>query len=327
MVSRIIARWMMRGTSPESMQFRQLRYFVKIVEAGSFSRAASIVHVAQPALSQQIAELEARLGVTLLQRSARGVRPTAAGDVLYKEASAILRQLDQLPGLVQSNGGEVVGSVNLGIAASLAPKLVGGIVEECRATLPKVRIRVSDGDSLFLEQRTSSAALDLAILYEDGLTAPLTRAPLFTQKLFLISREPLPDNPRVISLERLARLPLVLPAPTNGRRDLLDRMFTQANQTMNLALEADSLGTEMSAVQNKVGHTVLPIGDISHFGPHTFARPVPIDPPILLTCSIVHSGDLPLTRAAEAVRDCLISFIERRVGEADMPGLEWIASG
>ncbi len=56
------------------MQFRQLRYFVKIVEAGSFSRAAATIHVAQPALSQQIAELEERMGLSLLQRSARGVR-------------------------------------------------------------------------------------------------------------------------------------------------------------------------------------------------------------------------------------------------------------
>lgn len=308
------------------MQFRQLRYFVRIVDAGSFSRAASIVHVAQPALSQQIAELEGRLGVLLLQRSARGVRPTAAGEVLYEKASAILRRLDRLPSLVQSSGSEPVGHVNLGIASSLAAKLVAGVVEECRANLPKVTLRVSDGDSFSLEQRTSSAALDLAIVYEDGLTAPLTRMPLFRQKLFLICSEPLPDNQIAISLEKLAGLPLVLPAPGNGRRDILDRMFADAKLPLNLALEADSLGTELSAVQNKVGYTVLPVCDMSHFGPHTFAKPVPIDPPICLTCSIVQSGDLPLTRAAEAVRDCLIKFIERRVGEIDMPGLEWIAS-
>src|SRR5271156_3834684 len=61
------------------MQLRHLRYFVKIVEAGSFSRAAATIFVAQPALSQQIAELEEQMGVSLLKRSARGVRPTAAG--------------------------------------------------------------------------------------------------------------------------------------------------------------------------------------------------------------------------------------------------------
>jgi DNA-binding transcriptional LysR family regulator len=68
------------------MKLRQLRYFVTIVDAGSFSRAAHVAHLAQPALSQQIADLEEQLGVTLLQRSARGVNATAAGQRLYGEA-------------------------------------------------------------------------------------------------------------------------------------------------------------------------------------------------------------------------------------------------
>lgn len=67
------------------MQYRQLRYFVKIVEAGSFSRAAATIHVAQPALSQQVAELEEKLGLKLLHRTPRGVVPTSAGEVLLKE--------------------------------------------------------------------------------------------------------------------------------------------------------------------------------------------------------------------------------------------------
>ena len=68
------------------MHYRHLFYFVKIVEAGSFSQAARTIHVAQPALSQQIAELEASLGIVLLQRSARGIKPTVAGQKLYEEA-------------------------------------------------------------------------------------------------------------------------------------------------------------------------------------------------------------------------------------------------
>jgi len=95
------------------MQFRQLRYFAKIVDAGSFSRAAATIHVAQPALSQQIGELEGRLGVTLLHRSARGVRPTAAGELLYREACEILHELDNLPGAGRSSSGEAQGTVSL----------------------------------------------------------------------------------------------------------------------------------------------------------------------------------------------------------------------
>jgi LysR family transcriptional regulator, nitrogen assimilation regulatory protein len=307
------------------MQFRQLRYFVKIVDAGSFSRAASVVHVAQPALSQQVAELEERLGVMLLQRSARGVRPTAAGEILYKEASAILHQLDQLPSAIRPDSGEPEGTVSLGFASSLAPKLVGGVLEECRTSLPKVTLRVSDGDSVSLGDRIASSSVDLAVLYEDEFATALTRKPLFRQKMYLISRLPLRDHEGPISLERIAEIPLVLPGAANGRRAKIDRAFEVAKLTPNVVLEADSLASEMWAVRTDVGCTILPVGDMSHFGPHAFAKPVLIEPPIYLICSIAYSAGFPLTNAGEAVRDFLTGFIERRVQQADMPGTEWIA--
>jgi LysR family nitrogen assimilation transcriptional regulator len=305
------------------MQFRQLRYFVKIVEAGSFSRAASVVHIAQPALSQQIAELEQRLGVALLQRSARGVRPTAAGDVLYKEASAILHQLDQLPGVVRSSTGEAEGTVSLGFVSSLAPALVG-FLDECRAAFPKVVIRVSDGDSLSLEGKIASASVDLAILYEDAFATALTRKPLFRQKLFLVSRRPVTGPGKAISLKQVAELPLVLPGVANGRRVLIERVFAEAKLKPNIILEADTLVSEMWSVRNEVGCTILPVGDLSNFGPNAFAQPALIEPPIHLTCSIVYSADFPLTNAGEAVRGALLTFVKQRVGETDMPGAEWI---
>ncbi|MCA6119315.1 LysR family transcriptional regulator [Bradyrhizobium sp. WSM 1738] len=306
------------------MQFRQLRYFVKIVEAGSFSRAATIVHVAQPALSQQIADLEERLGVTLLQRGARGIRPTASGQMLYKEASAILHQLDRLPGIVRSSTGEPEGTVNLGFVSSLAPRLVG-FLEEGRAAFPKVIIRLSDGDSLTLESKIASTSVDIAILYEDAFTTALTRKPLFRQKLFLVSCKPVADRDNFISLERVAELPLVLPGATNGRRVLIERVFAEAKLKPNIVLEADSLVSEMWAARNEVGCTILPVGDLSNFGPDAFARPALIEPAIYLTCSIVYSADFPLTIAGEAVCDFLVDFIERRVRQTDMPGAEWIA--
>ena len=149
------------------MQFRQLRYFVKIVDAGSFSRAAALIHIAQPALSQQIAELEGRLGVSLLHRSARGVRPTAAGEILYREAFAILKQLDQLPGIVRSSNGVAQGTVSVGLASLLGPALVGGFVEACRSGLDKVSLKLAVSDSAALREKLSAQSLDLALVFED----------------------------------------------------------------------------------------------------------------------------------------------------------------
>jgi LysR family transcriptional regulator, nitrogen assimilation regulatory protein len=149
------------------MQLRHLRYFVRIVEAGSFSRAAATIHVAQPALSQQIAELEEELGVSLLHRSARGVRPTAAGETLYREAAAILQQMEQLPGKIRSTGGETEGAVSLGMTSTLAAFLSGPFMEACRTALPQVALRFITGHSLLIASRIEARTLDFGIVFED----------------------------------------------------------------------------------------------------------------------------------------------------------------
>jgi LysR family transcriptional regulator, nitrogen assimilation regulatory protein len=308
------------------MQFRQLRYFVSIVEAGSFSRAATIVHVAQPALSQQVAELEARLGVDLLHRSARGVQPTPAGAILYKEAKALLQQLDQIPDFVRSTSGEAEGAVNLGIAISIMPKLGGRFLEECRSKFPKIAIQLSDGNSPLLERRVSSGELHLAIAFESGLTANVARKPLFRQKLYVISKKPLGDFEDSIELEELSRIALVLPPRGDGRRDMIDQAFASKGLRHRIALEAGSTSSEMWAVRDEIGSTILPVGDMSHFGPNAFAKPIQIQPPLWMTCSIIQSGNLPLTRAAEALQRHLVDFLARRVSALDLPGAEWICA-
>ena len=78
------------------MELRHLRYFVAVAEQLHFRHAAEIVHVAQPALSQQIRQLEEELGVTLLERSHHKVRLTPAGKAFYENAQSILKQADQV---------------------------------------------------------------------------------------------------------------------------------------------------------------------------------------------------------------------------------------
>ena len=145
-----------RGTD-RMMQYRHLHYFVSVVEAGSFSRAASTIHVAQPALSQQIAQLEEQLGVSLLLRSARGVRPTAAGEVLYREASSILKRLQQLPGIVRSGTGAAKGIVRLGMSSTFMTTAPVAFMEQCKASLPNVVLRMAVSDSPTIKRRVTAA--------------------------------------------------------------------------------------------------------------------------------------------------------------------------
>ena len=305
------------------MQFRHLRYFVKVVEAGSFSRAAAAIHVAQPALSQQVGELEERLGFVLLDRSSRGVRPTAAGEIVFREASEILRQLEQLPGIVRSSSGEVEGIVNFGITIALAGGIAGSAVAACKIALPKVTLKFSDGESDELQDRIEAQTLDMALVFEDHFVPNFSRHPIFRQRLYLVAREPLAGCRGVVPLEQVAKLPLVLPPLPRHRRIVIDRAFAEAGLTPNVIAETAGL-SELSAVRSGVGYSIYNAGTFANVYPGAFAEPLLIEPPIFLTCSLVSSSDFPLTHAGEAVKNVLIRFVEDQIAKNMRPGAELI---
>ena len=209
------------------MQYRHLHYFVSVVEAGSFSRAASTIHVAQPALSQQIAQLEEQLGVSLLLRSARGVRPTAAGEVLYREASSILRRLQQLPGIVRTGAGPAKGIVRLGMSSTFLTTAPMAFMEQCKISLPDVVLRMAVSDSPTIKRRVSEHELDLGLVLEDEFAPTFARTPLFRQRLFLI-RHRAASKGTPVQLADLASMPLVLPPAPNMTRTALDQAFAAA---------------------------------------------------------------------------------------------------
>lgn len=307
------------------MQLRHLRYFVKIVEAGSFSRAAATIYVAQPALSQQIAELEEQLGLNLLQRSARGVRPTAAGEVLYHEASSILRQMERLPGIVRSSGGEPEGSVALGMSSTLAGALAGRFIDFCKGALSKVTLKFSVADSEAIKSRVEANNLDLGVVFEDDLVARFLRVPLFRQRLYLIRRAASSITGSAASLKQIAGQPLVLATVPNVTRTLLDRAFVAEGIKPNIVAEADTLSSFLSALRAGIGDTILPKGDLTDVAGNDIAEPVLIEPPLFLTASIISSSDYPLTRAAEAVCNLLLQFVGDYTHKAATPGVDWIA--
>jgi LysR family nitrogen assimilation transcriptional regulator len=306
------------------MQFRQLRYFVKIVEAGSFSRAATTIHVAQPALSQQIAELEERLGVKLLQRSARGVTPTAAGEVLFREASAILHQLDRLPGIVRSSSGEPEGAVSLGLAISLANTLIGPLVRGAQTSLPKVKLKLSDADSRSLEQGVAAHTIDMAVVYEDELVSAFSRRPIFRQRMYLIGSQPAFNTATSASIDDIAKLPLVLPGLPNGRRSLIDRAFAERGFLPNIVAEAETLSSELSAVRSGVAYTILPVANPERFLNDGFVEPLMVEPGLFLTCSVISSSDFPLSHAGEAVRSLVTEYLENELRKMGLMGVEWL---
>ena len=308
------------------MQLRHLRYFVEIVEAGSFSRAAAIIHVAQPALSLQIAELEGEIGVSLLHRGPRGVRPTAAGETLYREAASILRQIEQLPGKVRSTDGVTEGTVDLGMTPTLAAFLAGPFMEACHSAMPRVSLRFMTGHALQIASRLEARALDFALVFapENAHLRGFVRQPLFRQRLFLLGRADTAASGATVSLSELAHRPLaLLPAPDAGR-DGINRAFAAVGLVPVVTVEADTMSGLVAAVESGLGDTIVAIGDVSILPARGALIARPIEPPVYVTASIIFPADAPLSGASDRVRRLLVEFVTRRVADSPHAGAEWI---
>lgn len=307
------------------MQYRHLHYFVHIVEAGSFSQASRTIHVAQPALSLQIAELEASLGVLLLERNARGIKPTAAGQKFYEEASSILRRYRNLPSLVRSSLKEIEGLVSVGMPVSLSTTLVGPFIEGCRTTHSKITLKFTDGNSEFLRDEVKKGRLDLAFVFEDEFFPVVFRQPLFRQNHYLITgRRSAPVAGPTTSLEQVSKIPLVLPGHLNARRVVIDRTFAEAGLPLILAAEAVTVSSELSAVRSGAASTILNLGDMSGFSLDDFAEPVLIEPTFYLTCCIIWSNEFALTLAAESVKGLMIELLREHINKTKRPGAVWL---
>ena len=149
------------------MELRQLRYFVRVVELGSMSRAAIELDVVQSALSQQVARLESELATRLLQRSSKGVAPTEAGLAFFREAQLALRHAEQAARAAQSS--RLSGTVSVGLAPTTASVLGLPLMQAMRARYPDVRLHMVESLSGHLSTMLNARQLDLAVL---GLVMP-----------------------------------------------------------------------------------------------------------------------------------------------------------
>ncbi|MDR3019200.1 MAG: LysR family transcriptional regulator [Delftia acidovorans] len=255
------------------MELRQLRYFVRIVELGSMSRAALDLDMVQSALSQQVSRLESELSTRLLQRTPRGVVPTEAGVAFFREAQLTLRHAEQAVRSAQQ--ARLSGSVSVGLAPTTAAMLGLPMMQAMRARYPDVRLHMVEGMSGHLTDMLNARALDMAVLFDARLHGAQARAggrrwqvhPLIEEELFLIRArghhpEPLPPQ---MALADLAGESLILPTGLHGLRSTLDTAFSQARFTPHVVLEVDSLSMVMAAVDAGLGSTVQPWASMGRY--------------------------------------------------------------
>ena len=301
-----------------SMDLKQLRYFVAIVEEGSLSRAASCIGVAQPSLTQHIKNLENRLGVELLVRSSRGVTATEAGQTLLTHAKFIIAAVAQAKEEVRLAGNEPYGKVSFGLPSSVSMVLSVPLAERVRLELPKVNLRAVEAMSGFIRDWLHDQSIDLGILYDVTALRNMHTRLLMTEDLHFyapLNHWPLKTAPgEPVSLAALSSVELVLPSSNHGLRALIERFCRSHGVQLNVVIEMDSLTQIKMLVSRGSVSTILAPASAQDFVDKNELASAPItDPTITRPVYLVRNPARVSTRADREVENMTVGVIRQLV--------------
>lgn len=306
------------------MDLRQLKYFVKIVEQRSMSRASVELNVAQSALSLQISGLETRLHQKLLIRRSTGVTPTEAGKTLYKHAVAILRQVERATQDVERSASEVSGPASLGLPVVVQDLLAIDLLVAARTRLPQVRLHLAEGMSYLLKEMVLQGRIDMTVTYQFEPSPGIVEQPLFNEMIYLVSPVGSGIKPRDqgMSIAEVAKLPLFLSSRQTGMRRIVQAGLAAHGLTIEPLAEVDSLRTLVDAVETGNAHTILPASALQKQLKSLADRPLVINAlDISRNVVLCTSEHLPLGAAATAVYDVLDNLIREALEDRRWVGI------
>lgn len=295
------------------MELRQLRYYVAIVDHGSLSRAARVLHIVQPALTQQIQLLEEELQAQLLHRSAQGTITTDAGKLFYEHAQAILKQVGDARSAVAQSTTRPTGTVALGIPQSVSAALALPLLTAVRAQYPEISLQLTEELSGNLIEQLKSGRINLAVLFDDGQLHPFIVKPLVEEPMLYITRagSQFALEGSSVSLQQALRAPLILPGMQHGVRPRIERLVRDAGLQIASVIDINSVAILKSALLADMGATILAVAPLQAEIERGELVAQAIDGDVSRTIALCASKNIPLTNAASAVERLVLDVTRR----------------
>jgi LysR family nitrogen assimilation transcriptional regulator len=241
------------------MEIRRLSYFVRIAEDGSLTRAAGMVRVAQSALSRQMRLLEEELGVTLFERTARGMRLTSDGERLHASVAAPLRELELAIQGIRSSSSRGAAHLALGLPPSIADLMGRSLALQLRSAFPDICFRLIEGPTGGLGDWLARGMIDFAILEEVSRNDLLAEHKLLSLPFMLVG-PPGAETPlgSTVDIDAALALPLIVPSHHLGVRAAINDAAQRSGVRLDIQIEADSTRLIREMVQSGVGYALLP---------------------------------------------------------------------
>lgn len=305
------------------MDLKLLRNFLQIAEVESFTKAAAVLHIAQPALSRQIGQLERELGVKLFTRTERGVHLTEAGTMFRQRAHGLVDDFQRLRHEVSLLAEEPSGELTLGVPPSMHDTITLPLVRAYRKRFPRVLLRLVEGLSVTLNEGVHTGKLDLAIVSASEPRAALTHTPLVREGMFLVGARAKRVRSASMPIEGLAGLPLIVTLNPNALRSIVEEGFKRARLDFRPTLETNSIPLMLDLVEEGAGYTVLSYCAVQGQLQKRKLAVTPVES-LSVTWALAASPRRTLSRPAQALMQMLFDTTKTMVASGKWKSAEYL---
>jgi LysR family transcriptional regulator, nitrogen assimilation regulatory protein len=293
------------------MEVRQLRYFVKIIELRSVSRAAEVLHIAQPALGLSVRKLEDELHTQLLIRHSRGVEPTPAGKLLYDEALAILQKVEETRQAIRDYSGPARGVIHIGMTPSTHPRVPIELIRRSAVALPNIQIEVQEAMNATMLDWIRTERVDFGLVYLAHERPEGVQIEDLTREYAMYVHAPSEKRmAKTISFAEVCQHPLVMPGLPHHLRSAVETIAAREGLEPQIRYEIGSVGTILEMVERNLACSILPYGAVArHLSDGRVAARTIVDPELQVTMSLLHSPRRALSKAHVMLRAFLAEIL------------------
>ena len=292
------------------MDFRSLQYFIVVAEELNITRAAKLLKMSQPPLSNRIKQLEQELNTDLFIRKKRGLTLTPTGEILYKRARQMMELSDRTREEISGFEKELSGNLVLGTVEGRAPFLLARWIAGFRDEFPLVTYTVRHGDTDDILEQLYRHLIDIAII-----AAPYNHE---TMKGFSVGTQPwvaiIPSNHalakkkgREIYLQDLKDEPLILPE-RSSRVESIEQWFSEKQLIPHMVCRSSSYINAVALVEQNVGICITPQTTYSP-NPHVVTKLI-TDTPKYAEYILVYTKNQPLSELSESFIYYVKDFLE-----------------
>ncbi|KNX78608.1 transcriptional regulator [Pseudomonas sp. 250J] len=241
------------------MLARHIQYFLAVAQHHSFTRAAAALHVSQPALSQQVRQLEESLGAQLFDRSGRTTRLTDAGEVYLRYAKRASQELQEARRAIHDVGDLSRGSLRVAVTPTFTSYLIGPLVEAFHGRYPNITLNLSEIAQERMEQMLQLDELDVGIAFDERHAQDIDTYPLLVETLALVvgSQHPLAQA-SAIGPQALNDESMILLSAEFATREQIERYCRRHGIRPQVMMEANAIGAVIEVVRRTTLSTLLP---------------------------------------------------------------------